>query len=117
SDFGFARNDFSVGDVNISDFITFIRGIEHATVANDCGVHVRGAHACSVLVAAFCGDELLSDFTAICDCSHDVQVRDRKMRSQALKMSALLRDAIATVLIPRSLRTGTKQPCARRDHW
>jgi hypothetical protein len=51
-----------------------------------------------VLVAASCGDELLSDFAAMSDFSVDVKVRDRKMRSPALRMSALPRRAIASVL-------------------
>ena len=75
--------------------ISLVRGIDHATVSNDGRAHVREAHACSVLVAASCGDELLSDFAAISDCCPDVKVRDRKMRSPALRMSALPRRAIA----------------------
>ena len=72
SDFGFGADDLSVGDVKIGDFISFVCGIDDPTVANDNRVHVWGAHACSVLVAAFCGDELLSDFAAISDCCPDM---------------------------------------------
>ena len=40
----------------------------------------------------------LSDFTAMSDCCADVKVRDRKMRSPALRMSALPRRAVASSL-------------------
>src|SRR4029077_19684734 len=101
SNFGFGRDDFSISNVEIGDFIPLVRGIDHPPVANDGRAHVRGAHACSVLVAAFCGDKLLSDFAAISDCCPDVKVRDRKMRSPALRMSALPRRAVASVLTSR----------------
>jgi len=65
---GFRRDDFSISDVQISDLVPFVCGIDDAAVPDDGGVHVRGAHACSVLVAAFCGDELFSDVTVMPDC-------------------------------------------------
>src|SRR5262245_65296948 len=89
SNFGFGAKNFSAGDVEIADFIPLIGRVDHAAVANNRGAHVWGAHACSVLFAASCGDELLSDFAVMSDCCPDVRVRDRKMRSPALGMSAL----------------------------
>src|SRR5262249_24786204 len=38
SNFGFRAQDFSVGDVKISNFIPVIRRIDHTTVPNDGGV-------------------------------------------------------------------------------
>jgi hypothetical protein len=98
SDFGFGRDDFSITDVEIGNSIPLVCRIDDPAVSNDGRVHVRGAHACSVLVAESCGDELLSDFAAMSGCCPDVKVRDRKMRSPALRMSALPRRAIAGVL-------------------
>src|SRR4029077_15620932 len=117
SNFGLGPDDFSISDVNIGNSIPLVCGIDHATVADDGRAHVRGANACSVLVAASCGDELLSDIAAMSDCCPDAKVRDRKMRSPALKMSAPPRRAIASVLTSRFLHTNIKQPCARRDRW
>ncbi|PYJ27930.1 MAG: hypothetical protein DME90_09055, partial [Verrucomicrobia bacterium] len=67
SDFGFGGDDFSASDAKVSNFISLVCGIDHASVANDRRAHVWGAHACSVLVAASCGDELFSDFAAKAD--------------------------------------------------
>jgi hypothetical protein len=43
-----------------------------------------GAHACSVLVAAFCGDELPVWLRTEIDCQCLGKVRDRRMPSPAL---------------------------------
>lgn len=90
--FGFGRDDFFISDINVGKFIPFIRGIDHATVANDRGVHVRGAHACSVLVAAFCGGELLPHlFDAPVLLEPCREVREGRMPSPARRMRALPR--------------------------
>src|SRR5262249_10453908 len=98
-EFRFRRNDFSIGDVNISGFIPFIRGIDHATVANDGGVHIRGAHRCSVLVPSFCGDKLLSAIAALSDCCPAVRLRDCRMQPAALRMSVMPGFALTSFLM------------------
>jgi hypothetical protein len=51
----------------------------------------------------------------ISDCWADVKVRDRKMRSSALRMSALPRGAFTGLVTWQSLRTNEEQPCGLRD--
>jgi hypothetical protein len=63
-----------------------------------------GAHACSVLVAAFCGDELSVWRRHEIDCQRLERVRDRRMRSPALGTSAFpgnVQPRILFGLLPR----------------
>src|SRR6478736_9085428 len=70
-----------------------------------------GAHACSVLVAAFCGDGLFRECDSICDNRQDKEVRDRRMRSPALRMSAL-----PDVLSLRPITFSCSRPRLRTPH-
>ena len=100
---------------NIVNFISLIHRIVHVGCCR-CGcAHAQGAHAFSVLVAAFCGDELLSDSVPTFDQCADAKVRDRKMRSPALRMSTLPGGAFTGLITSQFLRTNKQQPCARRE--
>ena len=99
--FHFARNDVGT----MLDCFDFHHNANNLTLSARAASRVEfwGTHACSVSVAAFCGDELLFDSKLLGNERRPAKVRDRRMRSPTRQRRVLPRTLLAPVGVKRKL--------------